>query len=689
MGKKKKVLVTGSGGFIFGNFIRQVFYDKKPYTVSSIDRVRDSHLIHNIYVNMDHQFYIADVRDSHTLHVIFQKERPDVVVHGAAESCVDKSIEQTAPFTTSNVVGTQNVIDECLKINSKFIYMSCYDDKTKAVTKDGLKSYSEIKAGDVVLSINPQTGVVEEKEVEKVIVQDYSGDMVRFQSSRVDLLTTPNHRFLVSENKKLKWKTAEELEENTLKLYFPTGTVSCDENVTVVDIPGIGIVDADSLFYLSGVFIGDGFTGYQEKKIGNKSGYNRNEFVQKSKSKTNGRFTKISGGPNDYSVCKSHRIWFDVPENDKARDSLEKALTALGIEYKSHRNKSGEHIYFTSEKWLKYFEQFGSGAKNKHIPNWMFEHKQFLMSLWRGIHDSDGHGFGIPGRNVNVTTTSNTLVTNLIYLGQMLGFNTRYEKRNRKSYLKGRKIEGEAYIVHFSSKRNILIPKTSRELYSSKIWCLKVKDNKNFLVERNGKTFFCGNTDEVYGALKSDSEPSWDEDAPLKPRNPYSATKAAGELLVRAAHETHGLRFNIVRACNNYGPWQTPDKFIPRIIQCILNDKPIPIYGKGDQIRDWIHVYDTCEALFKVIDEAPESMTYNITAKQEFTNLEVAQAVCNAMEKGHDLLTHVEDRPGHDFRYSITNDRIKALGWKPTLKFREGIRQTCQWYVTNKYALQL
>ena len=320
MVKRKKVLVTGSGGFIFGNFIRQVFYAKKPYTISSIDRVRDSHIIHNIYVNADHAFYIADVRDPHTLHVIFQKERPDIVIHGAAESCVDKSINTTLPFTTSNVVGTQNVIDECLKIDAKLIYMS---------------------------------------------------------------------------------------------------------------------------------------------------------------------------------------------------------------------------------------------------------------------------------------------------------------------------------------------------------------------------------TDEVYGALPNENAEPWSEEAPLNPRNTYSATKAAGELLVRAAHETHGLRYNIVRASNNYGPWQTNEKLIPRIIQRALESKEIPVYGKGDQIRDWVHVYDTCSAIFQIIDKGRDSEVYNITAKQEFTNLEVVQIVCSTLEKGLELLKHVEDRPGHDFRYAMTNDKIKSLGWSPQFKFRDGIHHTCQWYMTNKYVLKM
>lgn len=320
MVKKRKILITGSGGFVFGNFIRQVFYSKIPYTISSIDRVRDSHIIHNIYVNQDHQFYIADIRDPHTIKVIFEKERPDVVIHGAAECRTDENIDTSIPFTTSNVVGTQNIIDQCLAINAKLIYMS---------------------------------------------------------------------------------------------------------------------------------------------------------------------------------------------------------------------------------------------------------------------------------------------------------------------------------------------------------------------------------TNEVYGSLLNDQESPWTEEDPLNPRNIYSATKASGELLVRAAAVTSGLDFNIIRTANCYGPWQTTEKLIPRIIERILSGKEIPIYGKGDQIRDWIHVYDTCSAIFKIIDAGVNGEIYNITAKQEFTNLEVAQIVCNTIGKGHGFLKHVDDRPGNDFRYAMSNNKIMDLGWKPEFKFREGIEQTCQWFINNKFALSL
>lgn len=314
--KRRNILITGGSGFIFSNFIRQIFHTKQPYNVASLDRVKD---FRTIYINPNHSFHIADVRDAHILDVIFKKEEPEIVVHGAAESHVDNSIEDANPFMTSNVVGTQNVIDACLKYNVK------------------------------------------------------------------------------------------------------------------------------------------------------------------------------------------------------------------------------------------------------------------------------------------------------------------------------------------------------RMIYCS--------------------------TDEIAGQLK-EGEIAWTEEAPLNPRNPYAASKASGELLVKAAHNTHGLNYQIIRSCNNYGPWQSSDKFIPKIIRSVLNNEEMPIYGRGLQSREWIHVFDFCSALFKIINEGEENQIYNISARQEFSNIEVFQIVCNALGQGHDLLKFVEDRKGHDFRYAVDNTKLKELGWEYKFKFKDGIKQTVEWYKNNKFFLK-
>ena len=194
-------------------------------------------------------------------------------------------------------------------------------------------------------------------------------------------------------------------------------------------------------------------------------------------------------------------------------------------------------------------------------------------------------------------------------------------------------------------------------------------------------------TDEVYGQLKSESEESWTEESPLNPRNPYSATKAAGELLVKAAHESFGLKYNITRSSNNYGPRQTTEKLLPKVIKCILEGKKIPVYGKGLQVRDWTHVYDNCSGLFTVLDHGVDNEVYNIAAGQEFSNIEVIQKVCNILGKGYDLVDHIPDPRGngHDFRYSVNPSKLKKLGWKPQFKFNEGIEQCVNWYIMNQW----
>lgn len=196
-------------------------------------------------------------------------------------------------------------------------------------------------------------------------------------------------------------------------------------------------------------------------------------------------------------------------------------------------------------------------------------------------------------------------------------------------------------------------------------------------------------TDEVYGHLTDESAPAWTEDSPLNPRNPYAASKASGELLVKAAHETHGLTYNITRSCNNYGPWQDPEKFLPKMIMKIVSGEKVPVYGQGLQIRDWMHVFDNCEAIMKVVKEGKDNETYNIAANQELPNIEVFQRVCNTLGKGHDLIEFVKDRPGHDFRYSIDATKLKNLGWEPEFKFNDGIIQTAQWYLNNQWFFRL
>jgi dTDP-glucose 4,6-dehydratase len=212
----------------------------------------------------------------------------------------------------------------------------------------------------------------------------------------------------------------------------------------------------------------------------------------------------------------------------------------------------------------------------------------------------------------------------------------------------------------------------------------------NSCVKYGVKKLIYISTDEVYGQLTSESETAWDENAPLNPRNPYAATKAAGELLVKAAYHTHGLIYNITRSSNNYGPRQFHEKLVPKVIKCIEDGKQIPIYGQGLQIRDWTHVFDNCAAILSILNNGSDNEIYNISANQELPNIEVIQKICNVMGRGHELITHIEDPrgTGHDFRYSVNSNKLRNLGWKPSFKFKDGIKETCEWYMSNKWFIK-
>lgn len=187
-------------------------------------------------------------------------------------------------------------------------------------------------------------------------------------------------------------------------------------------------------------------------------------------------------------------------------------------------------------------------------------------------------------------------------------------------------------------------------------------------------------TDEVYGQIP---EGSFKEEDKLEPRNPYSATKAAAELLCQSYFETYGLPVVITRSSNNYGPYQHPEKLIPKTIIYALLNKPIPVYGKGENVRDWLYVVDNCEAIDLVLHKGRKGETYNIAAKQELKNIEVVKTILKLVKKPESLIKFVEDRPGHDLRYSLDIEKIAKLGWKPKVKFKEGIKKTVEWYRQN------
>mgnify|MGYP001321325771 CR=1 FL=1 len=200
------------------------------------------------------------------------------------------------------------------------------------------------------------------------------------------------------------------------------------------------------------------------------------------------------------------------------------------------------------------------------------------------------------------------------------------------------------------------------------------------------KRFHQISTDEVYGDLPLDQpDLMFHEDTPLRTSSPYSASKAGADLLVMAYHRTYGLPVTLTHCSNNYGPYHFPEKLIPLIITRALDNKSIPVYGTGANVRDWLYVGDHCTAIDLVLKKGKVGEVYNVGGHNERTNLEVVKAVLRELGKPESLITYVTDRKGHDLRYAIDPTKIETeLGWNPTYRFEEGIKVTVEWYLSHK-----
>ena len=240
----------------------------------------------------------------------------------------------------------------------------------------------------------------------------------------------------------------------------------------------------------------------------------------------------------------------------------------------------------------------------------------------------------------------------------------------------GRAMEGCEAVVHFAAETHVdrSILGAADFLKTNVLGTHVLLDAARAAAVRR---FLYISTDEVYGSL---SEGAADEEAPLHPNSPYAASKAAGEHLVRAYQITYGLPALILRASNNFGPYQFPEKFIPLLITNALKDRALPIYGDGLYVREWLYTEDFCRAIELVLRQGRPGEVYNVGSGEHRVNLEVAKAVLRILGKPAALLEHVKDRPGHDRRYAIVSEKVRRIGWAPSHRFEEGLEATVRWY---------
>mgnify|MGYP000114291942 CR=1 FL=1 len=209
------------------------------------------------------------------------------------------------------------------------------------------------------------------------------------------------------------------------------------------------------------------------------------------------------------------------------------------------------------------------------------------------------------------------------------------------------------------------------------------KDENGYPTWRKDVRFHQVSTDEVYGSLGA--EGYFTEETPLCPHSPYSASKTSADLIIMAYHDTYKMPVTITRCSNNYGPYHFPEKLIPLMIANALADKPLPVYGEGLNVRDWLYVEDHCRAIDLIIHKGRVGEVYNVGGHNEMKNIDIVKIICKELGKPESLITHVTDRKGHDMRYAIDPTKIhNELGWLPETKFEDGIKKTIQWYLDNK-----
>jgi len=320
----------------------------------------------------------------------------------------------------------------------------------------------------------------------------------------------------------------------------------------------------------------------------------------------------------------------------------------------------------------------------------------FFEEIMRKLLVTGGAGFiGSNFVRMVLSKHPDTFVVNLdklTYAGNLENLNPFLEHKNHK-FVKGDICDGVLVeklidehkidtIINFAAEshvdRSITAPKIFIETnVTGTLTLLEAAREKN--IER----FIQISTDEVYGSLGSQGK--FTETTPYSPNSPYSASKAAADHLVRAFGHTWGLKYNITNCSNNYGQYQFPEKMIPLMINNALNDKQLPVYGDGMQVRDWLYVYDHCTAIWTVLTKAPPGETYNVGGCNEKTNMEVIKLILETLDKPQSLIKHVIDRLGHDRRYAIDASKIMTeFGWQPSVSFEEGIKKTIDWYLQNQ-----
>lgn len=667
MGKTALIFgVTGQDGSYLTEFLL-----KKNYKVVGVTRRSSTDTTERIkYAKQDINFVLeeGDVTDYSSVYGLFAKYKPDEVYNLAAQSHVGTSFKQPAYTFEVNAKGPLNIL-EVMRTNfsSAKMYQACHDIKTQALTPDGIKNYTDLNIGDLVYTLNEDSGAIELKPIKKILSYDYNGDMIYLESRRINQLVTPNHKIILSndnggyerceaQNLKLLFKY-----DRTSKYSMPTGITvgNNSEKIKLKKPPKnsnhyknlIKEIESNLYAIIMGLYLGDGYI----KSYIKKSSMSREER-QKYRDE-NGRFSTITK-PKKKIKEYSTRVEFAIPKNDKARNLICNTLSKANIEYDSNDTIVWFSCYGLSKKLQ---EDCGRKFDGKYISDWIYnKDRQFLENLLTGLLYSDGDA------KRQYYTSNEKLAVGVIRLIYSLGYHAslqiddelrsvwfekdrRYINKTTTSYIIG---------IGYSGKNKLYKNHITNKKYNDKVWCLEVEDNHNFMIIRDGKIAISGNsTSEMFGSnysiktIAKEVDVDCDllnckavmtygpikcqnEDTPFSPNSPYAAAKLAAHNLVKnyrdayGLHASSGVLFNheserrgeqfvtrkITKWFGEFSKWYEP---VFNLGQLVDRDEENYIYkglygadgfpklrlGNLDAERDWGHAEDYVRAMWLMLQQ--------------------------------------------------------------------------------------
>lgn len=699
----KRALITGISGQD-GSYLSElllaegyeVYGTLRRHSLPETQDVRIQHLSSEIHTEY------CDVTDANSIGKFIREVQPDEIYNLAAQSHVQISFSVPEYTIQTNTIGVLNILEAVRQHSSQSkVYQACHDTKTKALTPKGIIPYYKLKPGDEVITINERTNKIEIKKIKKVLVYDYEGEMIKIKGKRVNQLLTPNHNVLLQKDD----SDIVRVKASNVADLFPYKTSRCSEynlprgfnhigkNPEVIKLSDIDYAapsvntkknlvetfNAKDLFYLIGLYIGDGYTATHRPKKVFYSSADRNC----KRDKKTGRFIKETG-KKKLNHYQSDFIQFAIPENDKARQKLINVLKRNNISYHEHQMTIG----FSSRPLRVLLKKCGPNVYKKQIPDFVWDFsKDLIHEVLIGIVDSDGHY--AKSKNTikrTISTVSKKLVSDICRACFMIGIYPHVLERKPQGYWGDRTIvKGKtSYNISLSTSRtNKIYPYLcSTVWHNNKVWCLEVEDNHNFLIYRDGKVAFSGNSSsEVYGD-SCDTDGFQRETTNKTPVSPYGCSKLMAYHLVRNYRRAYGLYACNGILFNHSSPRRglnfVEQKIVYGAVRIKLGlDKKLEL-GNLESKRDFGHSRDYMTAIVKIINHS-EADDFVIATGQTRSVREVCDFVFE--ELGLDYRDYVTVNPAflrpQELPY-LRGDSTKArtiLGWEPKYTAEDLLRE--------------